>query len=862
MKAARFYKQGEPLRVEDVSIPEINEKGGVDMQKDAIKYSPQEIRIASEEAINLTSEEGRKKRARVSRMLNRIHRKTPRLSVDRAKYFTESFRETEHLPLTLRWALGIANVMEKIPIYIQEDELIVGRGGPLGRYGIFYPELEGAYFVRDERLLDQQKGRPHIFTAEDIKVIKEDIVPYWKGKTFREALAAMLPDELKNLFYKDGDIYEPSFILHETATVRHSIQWSLDYKKVLERGFDDIKREAENKLASLDIWNPTNNFDRMPFYKAVIVICDAMKTFAKRHADLARQMAQNETDAQRKQELLEIADVCEHVPAKPARTFREAIQAQWFSQLASRFEQLHGGVIGNGRIDQYLYPYYKRDLEEGRLTRDGALEYLECLWLNMAQFVRLQPTSAGYLIYEGNAHWEHTTIGGIKADGSDATNELTYLILESKKDFPLDYPDLSVRIHSETPQPLLTAATELVKEGTGFPKFLNDEDIIPVLLAKGAKLEEARDYTGSGCTEVRLLNRNTYFTGTTWINLGAVLEMTLFSGCCTAGGDKRLGLNTGDPRTFKTFDELWNAFERQLRFAEEQIFKQQYITDAIRPTWIASPFLSSLHDLCMEQGKDISVGRLEGGLSLGGQTAPVGFGTVIDSLAAIRKLVFEDNFISMDELLCAVKNNFEGKELLRQKCLNAPKFGNGDEHVDEIGRSIQSVLVGMCDLHINYYGGKPEIFYVPVTSHVAMGKVTGATPNGRRAGEALSEGISPTQGADIMGPTTTLRSIAYTKNTPHVQRQGRLLNIKLSPQVVAGDEGTRNLSAFIRSWCDQKHWHVQFNIINRETLLAAQREPEKYRNLLVRVAGYSAYFVDLSPALQEEIISRTEHNEL
>ncbi len=830
------------------------------MRQEAIVYSPHELRVIRGEAMELTNEEAKRKRGRVNRILKRIYRQTPQLSVARAKYFTESFRETEELPLVLRWALGMARVMEKIPVHILEDELIVGRGGPPGRYGILYPELEGAYFARDDRLLEQEKGRPHIFASEDIQVIKEEILPYWKGKTFREALAAMLPEDLKNLLYKGGDIYTPSFIIHETATLRHSIQWCLDYKKVLERGFNGIKREAEERMASLDVMDPTNNFDKMPYYKAVIVICDAMKHFAKRHADLSRSMAEKEKDPQRKQELIGIADTCERVPAEPARTFREAVQAQWFSQLASRFEQIHGGNMGNGRIDQYLYPFYKKDIEEGRLTQDQAQEYLECLWLNMAQFLRLQPTSAGYLIYEGNAHWEHTTIGGIKPDGSDASNELTYLILRSKKEFPLDYPDLGVRIHSQTPEPLLMAVADLVKEGTGFPKLMNDEEIIPVFLAKGAKLEEARDFTGTGCTEVRLINRNTYFTGTTWINLGAILEMVLYNGRCTAGGEKQLGLTTGDPRNFKSFEGLWNAFERQLRFAQEQVFKQQYITDMIRPDKLAAPLLSSLHQLCMEQGKDVNVGRLEGGLNLGGQTGPVGFGTVIDSLAALRKLVFEDRSVTMDELLDAIKNNFENNEVIRQRCLNAPKYGNGDEYVDELGRRIETILVGMCDAHVNYYGGKPEIFYVPITSHVAMGRVTGATPNGRKGGEALSEGVSPTQGADVMGPTTTLRSIAFTKNTSHVQRAARLLNIKLSPQVVSGEEGTRKLASFIRAWCDQKHWHLQFNIINRATLLAAQKEQEKYRNLLVRVAGYSAYFVDLSPALQNEIISRTEHN--
>ena len=833
------------------------------MENEAIVFTPHELRVARDEAMELTSKEAREKRARVSRILRRIYRQTPRLSVDRGQVLHRVLPGNRGT--TPGAALGSGHrpgSWKRFPCTSRKTSSLWAAEGPLAAMASFTPSWRALTSPRTSGSWSRRKAARMCLPPRTFRPSKTTSYPTGRARLSVKHLALCCPTTLKTCFTRTGTSTCPRSSSPQTATVRHSIQWSLDYKKILERGFDDIKREAEERLASLDVWNPADNLDKTPYYKAVIVICDAMKAFAHRHAELARDLALKEDDQTRRRELLEIAEICKRVPAKPAQTFHEAVQAQWFSQLASRFEQVHGGVIGNGRIDQYLYPYYKKDLEEGRLTRDQAQELLECLWLNMAQFLRLQPTAAGYLIYEGNAHWEHTTIGGVKPDGSDASNELTYLILQSKKEFPLDYPDLGVRIHSQTPESLLMTVADLIKEGTGFPKLMNDEEIIPIFLAKGAKLEEARDYVGSGCTEVRLLNRNTYFTGTTWLNLGAVLEMALYDGRCTAGGDKRLGLPTGDPTTFTSFDQMWDAFEKQLRNAQEQVFRQQYITDYIRPGKVAAPLLSSLHQLCMEQGKDVNVGNLEGGLNLGGQTGPVGFGTVIDSLEAIRKLVFEDKTVTMAELIEALGNDFKGNEVLRQKCLNMPSYGNRDDTVDELGRQIESILVGMCDEHVNYYGGKPEIFYVPVTSHVAMGRVTGATPNGRKAGVALSEGISPSQGADIMGPTTTLHSIAYTKNTPYVQRAARLLNIKVSPQTVAGDEGTRKLASFIRTWCDQKHWHLQFNIINRATLLAAQTDPEKYRNLLVRVAGYSAYFVDLSPALQNEIISRTEHSDM
>lgn len=821
--------------------------------------SPQEYRLEEGQEQTLTTREAIIARVRVNRMLEGFRDKSPRIAVGRARLMTESFRETEGLPIALRWAKAIENIANKIEIFIGNDELIVGRCGPPGRYGILYPELRGAWLEKGLETLSTRKEGAFSFTKEDVEVIRGEIIPYWKGRTVFEANLKLLPEDAKRVLYEKNDPYKSRFIVHDTTTERTSLQWSLDYEKVLERGFNGIKGEAEEKLASLNPYDRKNNYEKLPFLQSVIIVCQAMVTFAKRYANLARSMAKNNANKQRSKELLQIAEICEWVPGKPARTFREAIQSQWFSQVGSRFETFHGGQIGNGRIDQYLYPYYKRDIEEGRITDEEVLELLEELWLNMAQCVCFhQSGTHGH--YEAYPHFEQTTIGGQTKDGHDATNKLSYLILQSKKEFPLDFPDLSARIHSRTPERFLLRICELIKEGTGFPKLLNDEEIIPYFLAKGAPLQEAREYCGSGCSEVRLLNRDTNMTANSMVNLGAAVEMALNDGRLRLNGGEQVGVSTGNARHFATFDDVMNAFKLQVENLARYVFIQDRIADTIRPYMLAAPIESCLHNLCMKSCLDIHQGgRIEGGLVIGSWD-PMGFGTAVDSLVAVKKLVYDDKVVTMDELIEALEANFEGKEVLRQMCLNAPKYGNNDPYPDSIGRELEDFFRSISDRYTKLYGGRLDLRYVPVTAHVASGAVVGATPNGRKAREPLSDGISPSQGADVNGPTATLMSVAATKQSKYEHIQSRLLNIKLSPQAVAGEGGTKRLAALIRTWCDLKLWHIQFNIINNETLKAAQKDPEKYRNLLVRVAGYSAYFVGLSPALQDEIIKRTEHN--
>ena len=797
-------------------------------------------------------------RQRTARIFSRFCDTKPLLSVDRAKFFTRALCKTEYLPLVLRWSIALAHVMRQIDIHILPDELLVGRGGPPGKYGILYPELEGAYFAQAGTLLESQKGFPHQFTITDLTVIRDELLPYWAGRTFREGLADALPDDLRKLVYKNDNMYEPSLIIYESATLRHSLQWVLDYKKVIERGFEDLRNEAQRLLESLDINNPAHNWNKAPFYRAVIILCEAMRDFALRHAELAEQQANECTNAKRAAELREIARICRRVPWKPAQTFHEALQAQWFTQLASRFEQVHGGIVGNGRIDQYLYPFFVRDREAGKLSTEQALELLDCLWLNMAQFIRLQPTRLGTQIYEGSAHWEHTTIGGVLPDNSDATNELSRLILQSRREMPIPYPDLCARVHLGTPDDFLLDICETIKTGCGAPKLLNDAEIIPLLVAKGASLVEARDYCGSGCSEVRLINRDTYLTGTTWLNLAAILEMTLYDGYCSMETDEALGLRTGDPCAFTSYDEFERAFHEQLGFILRQALIQQYITDTLRPSHMAAPLLSTLHDLCMEEGKDINEGCFSRGLSFGGQVGATGFATVVDSLAAIRELVFENKVIPMDRLLTALRNNFEGFEAERLACTNATKFGNNRSEVDAIGSRLEAFIISQCERHTSYYDGQPLLFYVPVTSHTAMGRVTGATPNGRRAGETLSGGIAPSPGAAREGLSSILHSVAATKCGASTARAARMLDLHLAPRAVAGHEGTKKMAAFIRVWCAQQHWHLHIHMLDEASVRSVRNDPEKFWHHALRVPGYAALPNEISADILPAILFPTE----
>lgn len=799
--------------------------------------------------------------ARAFAILEGFEGTRPTIDVERALYFTRSFRETEGQPLVLRWARALRHIAENITVRIDDHQLLAGRVGKPGRYGILYPELDGDFLGQAVEELPQRAGTPFGISEEDARIVIEEIAPYWKGRTYHEALNAALPPDVHALTYDDPEGLVSRFIVNETSSFRSSIQWVHDYAKVLKRGFGGLRREAEERLAALDPLSPRDEVEKRPFLEAVVIVADAIVLWARRHAALARDLALVEADPARRRELVELAEICERVPEHPARSFREAVQSQWFTQMFSRLEQKTGTIISNGRMDQYFYPYYRADVDAGLLDDERALELIECMWVGMAQFVDLYISPTGGAFNEGYAHWEAVTIGGQTPEGRDATNELSYLFLKSKQEFPLHYPDLAARIHSRSPERFLWEVAETIKEGSGFPKLINDEEVVPLYVSKGATFEEAYDYAVSGCSEARMPNRDTYTSGGAYINFAAALEMALFDGRMLKYGDRRLGAATGDARSFGTWEELWQAYKAQQLLFCKTAFTQQHIICNLRQRHFAQPMGSALHDLCMKHCLDLHTPQIPEGINLG-YFECIGFGTVVDSLAAIRKLVFEDRRLTMGELIDALRTDFDGREPLRLLLKTAPCYGNNDPYADEIAREIDRVFLEYSRKYSQELGIHNDIRYVPFTSHVPFGKVVSATPNGRRAFTPLADGSSASHGADVNGPTAILLSNHETKNYGYRERAARLLNIKFTPKCLEGEPGTRKLVSFIRSFCDLKLWHVQFNVVNRETLLAAQKEPDKYRNLIVRIAGYSAYFVDLSPDLQNDLIARTAHGVL
>lgn len=821
--------------------------------------SPQEQRL--HDKIEGKEDRFRKTHSRVFTLLERFDGQKPRIDVERALYFTQSMRQTEGQPLVLRWAKALMHIAQNITVYVQDDQLLLGRAGCDGRYGILYPELDGDFLDIAVRDLPTRKQSPATITPEDAKIVVEEIAPYWKGKTYHEALNAALPPEVHKLTYDDPEGLISRFIVNETSSFRSSIQWVHDYEKILKRGFNGIKAEAQEKLAALDPLSPADNCEKKPFLEAVVLVCDAIVLWAKRHAEAARQAAASEQNPTRKAELLRMAENAAHVPGNPARNFYEAVQSQWFTQMFSRLEQKTGTTISNGRMDQYFYPFYAKDVADGVLTDEQAMELMECMWVGMAEFIDMYISPTGGAFNEGYAHWEAVTVGGQTPDGRDATNELTHLILKSKREFPLHYPDLAARIHSRSPESYLWDVAETIKDGSGFPKLINDEEVVPLYVSKGATFAEALDYAVSGCTEARMPNRDTYTSGGAYVNFAAAVEMVLRNGRMKKYGDQVLGVETGDPRSFHTWDQFWNAYVEQHLLFLRAAFIQQYLINNLRAQHFAQPMGSAMHDLCMKHCIDLHQPHIPEGINLG-YFEYMGLGTVVDSLAAIKKLVFEDKKLTMDEIITAIDNDFEGFEDVRALLHSAPCYGNNDEYADSIGREIDRISVEFGGKYSKELGIHNDVRYVPFTSHVPFGKVVSATPNGRKAFTPLSDGSSASHGADVNGPTAILLSNANTKNMGMRDRAARMLNIKFTPKCVEGEQGVEKLVAFIRTFCDLKLWHVQFNVINRDTLIAAKKDPQKYRNLIVRIAGYSAYFVDLSPDLQDDLIARTEHGDL
>jgi formate C-acetyltransferase len=675
------------------------------------------------------------------------------------------------------------------------------------------------------------------------EVYRDVIIPFWKGRTMRDMIFAEMTEDWKAC-YEAGIFTE----FMEQRAPGHTV---LD-DKIYRKGFLDFKEDIRRSLESLDWSNDPEAYRKSQELKAMGICADAIMTFARRHAEKAAEMALNEADPERRMELEQIAAVCSRVPARAPRTFWEALQAYWFVHLGVVIELNGWDAFNPGRLDQHLYPFYANDIESGRITPERAKELLQCFWIKFNNHPA--PPKVGVTASESAtyADFANINLGGLKPDGTDGVNELTYVILDVIDEMRLVQPGTNIQLSKKSPDRFLKRACEIIRKGWGQPSVFNADAVVQEMLNQGKSLTDARNGGTSGCVETGAFGKESYIL-TGYFNLPKVLEVTLHDGVDPRTG-RRIGLRTGDPGSFECFDELYGAFERQLRHFVDIKMRGNAVVERLYAEFMPAPFLSILIDDCVTVGKDYNDGGARYNTSY---IQGVGLGTVTDCLSAVKWHVFDNKTLSMRELVAVLDADFSGHEKTRQLLVNkTPRYGNDDDYADSLMIRVFDSFFRAVDGRKNTKGGFYRINMLPTTCHVYFGSVTGATPCGRRAGEPLSEGVSPVQGADRRGPTAVIKSVA---KMDHLRTGGTLLNQKFTPQVLEGDEGLERLAQLVRSYFRLDGHHIQFNVVTADTLRKAQANPEKYRDLIVRVAGYSDYFCDLTRVLQDEIIARTEH---
>lgn len=624
-----------------------------------------------------------------------------------------------------------------------------------------------------------------------------------------------------------------------------------DYQDVLfKKGFGGIKKEAEAYLAELDATS-LEGAEKMEFYRSIVLVCDGIIRLANRYGEKAREMAAEEADETRKAELLQIAEICDAVPENPPKSFREAMQFMWFTQL--------GGILSEnplawnpGRFDQYMYPYYKADKEAGVITADEAQELIECLWLKLSEWVwTISANTADF--FAGYNQFQNLTVGGRTRDGKDATNELSYMCLKATEDTLAHQPGLSVRIHPDTPDEFMAAVTHLVSKGTGFPAIHSDNAGYQMLVNAGYEPEDARDWSNCGCV-VPHFRKTGEWTSAANLNFAAALEFATNEGKSRLSG-KKIALDKKDPKTFSTYEEVEEAFYKQFAYLIKQAVISLITAQRLHVEMVPRPFMSACIEDCMKNGKDLSKGGAK--YNIGPVITGIGIAVVANSLAAIKKLVFEEKSVSMAEIIDAINNNWEGYDELRARVQAAPKYGNDDDYVDDIAREIGNFFYQEVHKYKDINGNHFLSAFMGISNYLPTGKVLGATPDGRKATEPISEGVSPYVGTDTSTPLAAMRSAA--KLNQDIHSGGTLLNLRLNQDLVATKRGQANLGAMIQSYFALGAFHVQFNTVSTETLRKAQAHPEDYKDLLVRVAGYSTQFVNLSKSMQDSIIARNAH---
>lgn len=779
---------------------------------------------------------------RVSRLRQATLEAKPWLSIERAQLLTEFYREDKTVSVPIRRARALAYLMEHKQIHIGPDELIVGERGPAPKAAPTFSEL-CCHSLEDFDVLNSREKIAYAVDDRARQIQRDDVIPYWSGRSIRDLIFAEMTPAWKDA-YAAGIFTE----FMEQRAPGHTVLGDVIYRK----GLLDLKADIDLALSRLDDFSDPAATAKRDELRAMAIAADAVIRFAERHAEEAEQLAETETSPVRRAELHRIAEVCRHVPAHAPRDFHEALQAYWFVHLGVVTELNTWDSFCPGRFDQHLDPFYRRGMEEGTLTRDQATELLECLWVKFNN--QPAPPKVGVTAAESGTYTDFANInnGGLRRDGSDGVNDVTYLILDVIDEMHLLQPSSNLQLSAKSPDAFLRRGLEIVREGWGQPSIFNADMVVEELLRQGKSVEDARCGGISGCVETGAFGREAYIL-TGYFNLPKVLEITLNNGIDPRTG-KKIGIETGDARAFSSYEELFSAFRRQLHWFVDVKVRGNNVIERLYADYMPAPFLSLFVEDCIAKGKDYNNGgpRYNSTYIMG--VAPA---TCTDSLAAIKYHVFDRGSVTMEQILGALAGNFVGHEKLRLLLWNrSPKFGNDDEYADAILKDVFDAFFEEIEGRPNTKGGSYHVNYLSTTCHVYFGSMTGATPDGRRAWEPLSDGVSPVQGADRNGPTAVIRSAA---RIDHARTGGTLLNQKFTPQLLRDDAGLDRVAQLVRSYFRLGGHHIQFNVVTAATLRAAQAEPEKYRDLIVRVAGYSDYFCDLTRALQDEIIARTEH---
>lgn len=792
---------------------------------------------------------------RVKRLRQRFFTYKPNVDPERAVIYDRLFKKSDELrddPMIVGRAKAFAAFLKERTIYIEDDQIFAGSFGRKPRAFPIYPESVGDDLVGEYRKLTTRPIDQFEYLEED-RLVLEELLPRWHDNSLRQKVFPGMSPEEKNLFLMNPEtsiVGGTNIFTLDVPLYGPAGHITPDWQAIMETGFLGMKERAEKRLEQAKAEKDQKGIN---FLTAAIICCDGIVAFAKRYADLAEEKAAAEVNETRKQELLTMAETCRRVPGLPPRTFHEALQAVWFGFIGIQMEAFQR-CFSVGRLDQYAWPFLEADLKAGRTTAEKAQEELDCLWMKFPETNYINSEYYSY-IASGFPSQQQIIVGGQTPEGKEASNPLSYMCIDASIHTLLHQPSISVRFCEETPDSLIEKACELARLGTGHPSFFNDKRCVAALVSKGIALEDARDYSSVGCASVQPTRKDKGSHNAGYINVAAALEFALHDGFWKKG-NRQMGIKTGDAKNFTSFEQVMEAFEKQMSYMIEVYSRAAVRVEKAHQDMVPTPYLSCFVQDCIGNARD----RSDGGALINSGMTPRGIGLadVADSLAAIKKLVFEDEVITMDTLIKAIDVNFVDYEPVRQMLLNkAPKYGNDDDYADEIAVQVVDIYANETDKHSSLFGGKFHPGFSSVSSNVPYGTAICALPNGRKEFEPLADGCSPSHGADISGPTSV--AISCGRLNHEGMSGGSILNVKFNPDTVEGADGLKRFTDYVRGALDAGVWHMQFNVVDKETLLNAQKDPQHYQDLIVRVAGYSAFFTGLSESLQEDVIGRTEH---